>query len=213
VLLTALTLLVLSLRDLGEGTLWWHVYQWVPGATSIRAVGRIALTVLLFALIGGLLALQATLHAPALGRRTRWAVAGLVVLLGGLEQVVPTLSSFETASFYSRAEALSKQLRRSTAAYILPRPDMQPHTSELLAMWAGLHANRPVVNGYSGRSPDAYPGGPLPPGMVFGWLAFNMPPGKLWPGKLLFVAPDRKQPDEYRSILLEADRGPVASSR
>jgi hypothetical protein len=213
VLGTALTLVVLSLRDLGDGTTWWWVHEWVPGATSIRAVGRITLTVLLFALIGGLLALQAVLRAPVFGPRARWSIAGIVLLLGGLEQVLPTLSSFETASFYPRAEALGKNLRRSAAAYVFPRPDMCWPTNELLAMWAGLHANRPVVNGYSGRMPDGYPVEPLPPGMVFGWLQFNMPPGELWPGKLLFVAPDQKRPDEYRSVLLEADRGAVASSR
>jgi hypothetical protein len=212
-LLTTVTLVVLSLRDIGEGTLWWYVYQWMPGATAIRAVGRIALVVLLFALMGGLLALQAVLRSPVLTPRARWIVPGLVLLLGGLEQVSTTLPSFDTASFYPRAEALGKHLRRSTAVYVFPRRDLWPCTSELLAMWAGLYANRPVVNGYSGRVPDAFPEGSLPPGIVFGWLAYNTPADKLWPGKLLFVAPAPNERDGYHTILLEADRGPVASTR
>jgi hypothetical protein len=210
---TAVTLAVLSLRDVGEGALWWWVYQWVPGATAIRAVGRITLTVLLFALMGGLLAVQAVLRAPQFAPRARWVVGSLVLLVGAAEQIAAHLPSFEAASFYPRAEALAIRVRPCTALYVAHRSDMYWYTSELLAMWAGLHANRPVVNGYSGRSPVAYPIESMPPGRVFGWLAVNMPPDKLWPGKLLYVEPAQKEGDEYRGVLLEADWAPLASAQ
>jgi hypothetical protein len=203
---TSLTLAVLPLRDLGGGGLWWCVYQYVPGATAIRAVGRVGLMVLLFALAGGLLALDALARAPGSGLRLRRALIALVLLAGALEQLAVTLPSFEAAPFYQRAEALGKKLRRGTAAYVVARPDPYWYTGELLAMWAGLYGNRPVVNGYSGRQPDQYPYPPMPPDVVFGWLAANTPAGELWQGRLLYVAPARERPDEYRTILLEATR-------
>ncbi len=203
---TAVALAVLSLADVGGGELWRLVYEHVPGAKAIRAVGRVGLTALLFALAGGLLTLDALTRVPGPGRRLRRAVAGLVVLLGALEQVAVTLPSFDTASFYPRAEALGQSLRRGTAAYVFSRPEAPWYTGELLAMWAGLYANRPVVNGYSGRWPDRYPFQRMPPGLVFGWLAANTPPGELWRGRLLYVVPVREQSDRYRTVLLEASR-------
>ncbi len=209
---TTLTLMVLSLHDHGWGTLWWYVYQWIPGATALRAVGRIVLIVQLFALIGGLLTLEAVLRAPArLSPRTRTVLVALVLLLGGLEQGAVKLPSFETASFYQDAQVLGTSLDRGTTAYLAPRPDMARHTSELLAMWAGLHANRPVVNGYSGRVPETYPNTIMAPGRVFGWLAANTPPNQVWPGRLLYVMPTQIQGEQYRFTLLEADRVPAVA--
>jgi hypothetical protein len=203
---TALTLAVLSLADVGGGAPWRFVYEHVPGAKAIRAVGRVGLTALLFALAGGLLTLDALARGPGSGRRLRWAVAGLVVLLGALEQVAVVLPSFDAASFYPRAEVLGQSLRRGTAAYVRCRPGAPFITGELLVMWAGLYANRPVVNGYSGRWPDRYPYPDMTPGMVLGWLAANTPPGELWRGRLLYAVPVSEQADRYHTVVLEAMR-------
>jgi hypothetical protein len=206
-LATALTLAVLSLADVRDGLLWRFVYDHVPGAMAIRAVGRVGLTVLLFALAGGLLTLDALTRVPGTSKRWRWTVAGVVLLLGALEQIDLELPSFDVSSFYPHAEALGKRLQRGTASYILSRPEIPWYTGELLAMWAGLYSNRPVINGYSGRWPDRYPYPRMQPGVVFGWLAFNTPPGELWPGRLLYVVPVRDKEDEYRTVMLEATRG------
>ncbi len=207
-LATALTLAIFSVTDPVGGSLWRVVYDNVPGAKAIRAVGRVGLTVLLFGLTGGLLALDALVRAPGPGRRLRWAVAGLVLLAGSLEQVVVELPGFDAVSFHARAQALSKMLRRGTAAYVVPQPEGQWYTGELLAMWAGLYGNQRVVNGYSGRSPNQFPDPPMPPDVVFGWLAANTPPGELWGGQLLYVAPDPGRHGDYRGVLLEATNHP-----
>lgn len=210
---TAAVLVLLSLGDLPGGGLWRWVYHHVPGATSIRAVGRIHLTILLFVLTGGLLALDAVLRAPGEDRRLRMTVVGLVLLLGVVEQVPAGLVSFEAASFYPRAEALSRRLTRGTAAYVAGSAHEPFWTSELLTMWAGLYANRPVINGYSGRWPDGYPEqSNLPPERVFGWLATHQPSDRPWPGRLVYAVLQRDS-GEYRTVLLEASRGPVAAKR
>ena len=48
----------LALRDLGF-TLWWWVWDWVPGASSMRAVGRVWSGVLPLLVVGGFLGLEA----------------------------------------------------------------------------------------------------------------------------------------------------------
>jgi hypothetical protein len=213
-LATAFILAILSLRDLGEGSLWGCVYRAVPGATAIRAVGRIGLVVQLFALIGGLITLDALIRVPERGRGAWYAVVALVLLVGAAEQVVVNLPSFEADTFYPRAEALGKKLRVGTAAYVYPDGEMAWITSELLGMWAGLHANRPVINGYSGRSPEGFPPTfPMPPEEAFGWLAANMPPGRRWPGRLCYVVPTHKGSKEYRTFLLEAEDRPPPSGK
>jgi hypothetical protein len=44
-----------------------------------------------------------------------------------------------------------------TIAYVDLAPGRPYYESQLAAMWAGLEANVPVVNGYSGRYPPGYP--------------------------------------------------------
>ena len=45
----------------------------------------------------------------------------------------------------------------ASAAYVEPERETHFWTSQLAAMWAGMKANVPVVNGYSGRAPTRYP--------------------------------------------------------
>src|SRR5262249_336464 len=152
-LIAAVTLALIASRW-GDWSPWRAVYKWVPGGGAIRAVGRVVFTVELFALVGGLLALDAVM------RRSRFAgaFAGLILVAGVLEQIpVGPLPSFEVAPWQARVSALRYRLTPGTVAYIelaVGRPFWE---SQLTAMWAGLEANVPVVNGYSGRYPLGYP--------------------------------------------------------
>ncbi|HEY1381188.1 MAG TPA: hypothetical protein VGF55_30590, partial [Gemmataceae bacterium] len=107
-----------------------------------------------FALVGGLVALDGLL------RRVRFGgvVAGLVLVLGVAEQVpVRRLPSFEVAPWQARVAALRERMTPGTAAYVEPPPGRPFWESQVTAMWAGLEAGVPVVNGYSGRYPAGYP--------------------------------------------------------
>jgi hypothetical protein len=150
--MTAAMLALLATRFEGWSA-WRAVYRWFPGGDAIRAVGRVVLTVELFALIGGMVAVDCLLT------RTRYgaAVAGLLLMFGVAEQVpLRALPSFEVAPWQQRVNALAKRLAPGTVAYV----DLSPgpyYESQLTAMWAGLEANVAVVNGYSGRYPSGYP--------------------------------------------------------
>jgi hypothetical protein len=151
--LTCLALALLALRW-GDWTAWRAVYRWAPGGDGIRAVGRVVFTIELFALVGGLVALDAVLRKVRLG----WAIAGLLLVLGMAEQApVRELASFEVAPWQARVMELRDRLKPGTVAYIELPPGRHFWEGQVTAMWAGLEANVPVVNGYSGRYPPDYP--------------------------------------------------------
>jgi hypothetical protein len=94
-------------------------------------------------------------------RRLRYGpvIAGLVLVLGVAEQVpVRDLPSFAVAPWQARVAALRDRLTPGTVAYVDLPADRPYWESQLTAMWAGLEAGVPVVNGYSGRYPLGYPG-------------------------------------------------------
>jgi len=149
----AVILALLAMRW-GDWSAWRLVYRWAPGGDAIRAVGRVVFTVELFALIGGLIALDGLLRRGRFGG----CIAGLVLVLGITEQIpLRSLPSFEVAPWQARVAALRDRLSPGTVAYIDLPPGRPYWESQLTAMWAGLEANVPVVNGYSGRYPPGYP--------------------------------------------------------
>jgi len=152
--LIAATILALLAMRWGDWSPWRAVYRWAPGGGAIRAVGRVVFTAELFALVGGLLAVSALLTRIRFGR----AIA-MFVLVAGVAEQIPNrpLPSFEAAPWQARVSALRHRLTPGTVAYIELAPDRPFWESQLTAMWAGLEANVPVVNGYSGRYPLDYP--------------------------------------------------------
>ena len=67
---------------------------------------------------------------------------------------------------------------------------------ELLGAWAGMRANVPVVNGYSGRWPPGYPAGDvLTDEQLREWLRGR------FRGRLAIV--DLTRPGEVRYLLIE----------
>lgn len=170
-LATVLVLGLLSLRlpvkmlDLSPGgerleylTAWSVVYDLLPGATSIRAVGRIWTVMLPLVLMGGLVALETGLGR--LRRRgLRACVAGAILVFGVAEQHLADQPSFDKLAFRAEVAATAKALSGSAcdAAYVQLDPSRPFFTSQLAAMWGGLEAGLPVVNGYSGSFPPGYP--------------------------------------------------------
>jgi hypothetical protein len=139
-------------------TLWRFVYNFVPGATSIRAVGRIWTVMLPLALIGGLLGLEIALGKLRSGRKRRWAVAAIVAF-GVVDQFQANPWSFDKLAHREEVRSVRMALEGSAcdAAYVLLDPAEPYYVSQLVAMWGGLEANVPVLNGYSGNLPKGYP--------------------------------------------------------
>jgi len=156
-LLTAGIWILLTLKVGFDDSLWYYVRH-IPGGTAIRAVSRVYVTVYLFGVLGAIMWLgRATehLHPP-----TRSAVLGIFTAICIVEQCGYTPPSFDKQDFYPIADRVGTELKKGDIGYVLPHyTDTQGVTpkavyGEVLGMWAGLKANVPVVNGYSGRVPN-----------------------------------------------------------
>lgn len=189
-LTTALILFAVTLRLDERITLWYPFFYGIPGADSIRAVGRVVFTVMLFGLTGGLISFQAFLEACVVSPRLRTLIASFALLACAGEQVCTGVESFDRREFYPAATALAGEFRDADAVLVLNEynsgtPD---YLQELTAMWAGLQANVPVINGYSGRWPDGYtyPSRQAPADAPAAAARFL---GEAWHGRLLVVEP------------------------
>lgn len=155
---TAAVLVLLVNKWPGHHSAWWFVYQMVPGADAIRAPCRICLVAYLFGLVAVLLSFDAVVRTAVARPWLRQAVWGLVAAAAAGEQCRSPLAAFDPRPFFAEVDRLSQQMRGAEVAYVRPDPQTYFWISHLAAMWAGLKANVPVVNGYSGREPPGYPG-------------------------------------------------------
>ncbi|HYL05327.1 MAG TPA: hypothetical protein VE075_04770 [Thermoanaerobaculia bacterium] len=147
------------LVKLGPGwSLWWGVYQLVPGAAAIRAVGRISIVVYLTLALAVCCGVEAAARRSRLRRPAQAAVLLLLLAAAVVEQVQTHLPAFPGSRFTSDVAALRAVIPRGCkAAYVSLCPAKGFLLTQLEAMWVGLEAGVPVVNGYSGNFPPGYP--------------------------------------------------------
>jgi hypothetical protein len=144
----------------GGESLWW-VVRFLPGGMAIRCVSRVYLVVYLFGSIAGLTWL--TQVTSVIGREwLRFAVQAIVVGALIFEQTEYQQPSFERKSFYPLVDKAAEQLNGAEVGWVVPHyTDTNKYSAyiedEVFAMWVGLRANVPVVNGYSGREPTDFP--------------------------------------------------------
>ncbi len=150
--LTALTLFCCVTALPGGFVAWEFLYEYIPGASALRAVSRAGLVVYLAAAIGLAFATE------ALGRRRSWG-AGLACALALVcagEQGLAS-PSFDKRGQRAEVEAIARRLdRRAEAFLVIPRPTPRGEPFDKFhvdAMWAGLLRQVPTVNGYSGWYP------------------------------------------------------------
>jgi len=156
-LITVAVLFLICMNWYEGVSLWWFVYQLAPGANSMRAVGRIYFAMLLFGLVGGLIGLQMWVATSRFAARAGWIYVALL-LVCALEQVRLKLDWFDRDRFYNRAGALAPELRGADVAFVYDDGKDAHYVNHHYAMFAGLWAGVPVINGYSGRGPHDYPG-------------------------------------------------------
>jgi hypothetical protein len=160
-LFVALVILVVFLSGLG---LWKLVYMFVPGGKAIRSVVRISLVLYFFLLVAILLSLDSFLKATIVNSKWRTLISSSVCVLALFEQILINPVSYAKGSFLKvEAELQGLMGKGCDVAYVLPwrsknEPYWAGYPDEVSAMWAGLRAGIPVVNGYSGGSPPNYPG-------------------------------------------------------
>ncbi len=164
-LITAVVWVVLTLATSQTGESFWRVVRLIPGGGAIRVVSRVYVTVYLFGTIGALLWLTMVLErVPGLAGRAVILVPLLTLLVW--EQTGFEQHSFERRDFYPYVEQNADTLRGAEVGYVVPRfVDSKEKVSvgaygEVFAMWVGMRANVPVLNGYSGRWPHEFPSPP-----------------------------------------------------
>jgi hypothetical protein len=179
-----------------EGGSAWFVVRFIPGGQSIRCVIRVYLIVYLFANLAVILWLKMLLDRV----RRKWVRAAVVLAVAVplvFEQTGFESDSFAQAQLYPLADATSTGLRGADAGYVLPKfGENVTIQGELLGAWAGLRANVPVVNGYSGRWPPGYPAADImTDDQLREWLQGR------FRGRLAVVDPTR--PGEVRYLVFE----------
>lgn len=181
---TTLILALLVTRWGFNASLWYFIHQAVPGANAFRAVGRIAFAGYMFGLIGGLVGIQSLINDRIAIPRSRNLLFGLIALLMVLEQVRPFPEHFDKEQeFFAPAHSLVPALEGVDAAYLMFDDSMPYYRHEIAAMWAGLWAKVPVINGFSGALPPGHPGHGARPSVeeLVRFLGPN------WKGKLAII--------------------------
>ncbi len=157
-LLVSLTLFILCLRLPNGWSLWKIIYTGVPGASAIRAVTRIW-TILYFYLLVAVTLCFDSIIQKIPNKPLHRTLLNLVCIGCLLEQIVISSSSFEQLPFTKEVGQIQELMYKNCEiAYVTLDPDPQKRfeESQLSAMWAGMKANIPVINGYSGNVPPNY---------------------------------------------------------
>ena len=138
---------------------WYILYLFAPGASAVRALGRVVLMSLIAWAIG------LGLFVKEMQERRRPIGAMLITLVCLLEQGL-------TTPFYDKQEhriavdAIARRIDRRDAVLYwsphrapMPTPDGELYMSRienLNAMWAALERGVPTINGYSGNFPPGW---------------------------------------------------------
>jgi hypothetical protein len=191
-LIAGIVMALLSIRWGSSFSLWRIVYTIVPGAKGIRAVSRIDLTVFSYLALAITIGVDRIVRGiSSLPRRHSAAIVISLVLCA--EQCVKGLPSFEVRPWEADVQQLSDLMKSggdvAYVQYYTSRNHADFMAMEVSAMWAGLEANKPVVNGYSGAWPEGYqPKLLMQPSEMQKWLSQSPSP----PATLNVITP--KQP-------------------
>ncbi|MBV9388345.1 MAG: hypothetical protein JOZ78_18130 [Chroococcidiopsidaceae cyanobacterium CP_BM_ER_R8_30] len=158
-LIVFVILFILSLRLPSGLSLWRIVYEVVPGAKAIRSVTRVWTVAYFYLLIAVIVSFDSLLRTAIVRRRLSSALVSLLLILGIAEQIVLGSPSYEKAPYLREVADIQTLMQKDcNVAYVLLNPQVPFVIDQLTAMWAGIGANVPVINGYSGKAPPEYSG-------------------------------------------------------
>ena len=139
-------------------SLWWLVFRWVPGAGAIRAVVWISILIFALAAVAACWGADAAIRRLRVRPAVRAALLAALLLAGVAEQRIDSPPAFGKQPFFDRVAAVRASIPRGChALYLTRQPGVSYVVTQLVAMWAGLDAQVPVINGYSGFFPPRYP--------------------------------------------------------
>jgi hypothetical protein len=169
-------LVILSLR-VGDFSLWFAIYKIVPGASALRAVGRVLIMVDLVVILLALWGLQTLWESGGVRGGVRLlAVIGAASLALIAEQVNWTPFKLDKAEQLTWLRRFKAPEQHCNAFFVNKAPlDGGPFGYyQLDAMMIGMNLGIPTVNGYSGFEPhEAFtliPRGPEYEYQMLDWL-------------------------------------------
>lgn len=140
-------LFVVTLRLPGGDSLWGTVRDWVPGATALRAMARVAMVGLYAAAVG------LAFTFDWLARRRRWRLLAVLAAVVVLEQVQLPRTWDKTAARLRVAEIAAAVPDGSECFIVMTTSGpVDPYVQED-AEWAALERGIPTINGRLGLSP------------------------------------------------------------
>jgi len=157
VFFTTVILILVTTRWPGGCSLWQLAFAWIPGAGAVRYVARIGIFLVIPVSIGvGLFIDGRAANWP------RWSVI-LLAALCVFEQL-HELPSFEEEPYREVVEHVASRIEPECDAFFLTTREIGapgktyrlPRRTHIVAMWAGIHAGVPTVNGFYGNSPPGW---------------------------------------------------------
>ncbi len=187
-IITGIALTLLCMRWPTYGSIWWFVYRFIPGGHAIRAVSRIDLTIFFFLTLAIVIGLEHLLQRFSSPTTRNMLAIGIAIILCS-EQWVNGLPSFDTRLWEQETSELRDLISSGGevgyVAFYTPADPLHFFSMQVSAMWAGLEANKPVVNGYSGWNPPNYPLTAMGPKEMSAWFSYQSKK----PATLTVIAP------------------------
>jgi hypothetical protein len=155
-LLVALSIFIITLRLPNGWSIWRIIYGVVPGASAIRAVTRIWTMFYFYILVAVTICLDFLIHRMS-NKQLRVTALSLFCIGCVVEQIVISSPSFDKIKYIREVTQIQELMEKNCDFAYVNLPAKEPFwASQLSAMWAGIKANTPVVNGYSGKAPPKY---------------------------------------------------------
>lgn len=153
------TILLLAFRTQDGFSMWRYVLDVYPGASAIRAVGRISIFLMLplSLLVCILLSPQEkTRKLKSQHLNPTSSLAGFFAALAVLETGNIANANYSKTISESAIKTLAQAIPQECPMFYSRRLHIFDPVSQLDAMWASILTNKPTINGYSGFSPKNY---------------------------------------------------------
>jgi hypothetical protein len=164
VLLCTSAILVLLTTVFGDFSAWQWIFAYAPGASAIRALSRVGTLLLLPAAVGlaffvrwGLETEPPASPVGSLPAGVR-APIGVLLLAGVVLEQGMTPESFDKRINRADIRLVARHLEPHCESFVYSpvRPAQKWEKYAIDAMWAGLEARVPTLNGYSGQWPPGW---------------------------------------------------------
>ncbi|HEY4002847.1 MAG TPA: hypothetical protein VGO93_28500, partial [Candidatus Xenobia bacterium] len=176
-------------------TLWWWVWKFLPGAGEMRSISRIWMVVSALAVPGSILCIDSWLSQA---RRGAWVMAVVLVLCVVDQAVLVPPEAEDTGPILVDVHAMADIMRTGTVAYVGISHHEQAGATHALAMWGGMEAGVPVINGLTAQPPRGYPYMTASTQQLLDWLG-------PYRGRLTLIYPPAADPPDALAIIFAHD--------